>query len=60
MERSDLNINNFVFEVVTVVVMNVAIFWDIVLCSSYVNRRFGGKYHIFGVSHIPEDGNIRL
>jgi hypothetical protein len=31
------------FEVPTVVVMNVAIFWDIVPCSPYVNRRCGGK-----------------
>jgi hypothetical protein len=29
-----------------VVVMNVAIFWDIAPCSSYVNQCFGGKYHL--------------
>jgi hypothetical protein len=26
--------------------MNVAIFWDIALCSPYANRRFGGKYRL--------------
>jgi hypothetical protein len=25
--------------------MNVAIFWDIMLCSPYVNRRLGGTYY---------------
>jgi hypothetical protein len=27
------------------VVLSVAIFWDIVPSSPYVNRRFGGTYH---------------
>jgi hypothetical protein len=31
------------FEVLTAVVMNVAIFWDIVPCSPYVKRRFGER-----------------
>jgi hypothetical protein len=26
--------------------MNVAIFWDMALCSLYMNRRFGGTYHL--------------
>jgi hypothetical protein len=26
--------------------MNAHIFWDIVPCSSYVNRRFGAMHHI--------------
>jgi hypothetical protein len=26
--------------------MNVAIFWDIEPCSPYVDRRFGGTYHL--------------
>jgi hypothetical protein len=26
--------------------MNISIFWNIAPCSSYVNRRFGGVYHI--------------
>jgi hypothetical protein len=26
--------------------MNVATFWDIASCSPYVNRRFGGTYHL--------------
>jgi hypothetical protein len=29
-----------------VVVMNVAIIWGIASCSPYVNRHFGGKYHL--------------
>jgi hypothetical protein len=33
------------FEVLTTLVMNVAIFWDIVLCSPYVNC--GGTYHLY-------------
>jgi hypothetical protein len=33
-------------EVLTAVVMNVAIFWDMAPCSSYVNRRFGRTYHL--------------
>jgi hypothetical protein len=32
------------FEVLAVVVMKVAIFWDITPCSPYV--RFGGIYHL--------------
>jgi hypothetical protein len=35
------------FEVLTAVVMNVAIFWDIAPCSPYVNQRFGGTYHLY-------------
>jgi hypothetical protein len=34
------------FEVLTVVVMNVAIFNDLALCSLYVNRRWRGMYHL--------------
>jgi hypothetical protein len=26
---------------------NFAIYWDIAPCSTYVNRRFGGKYHLY-------------
>jgi hypothetical protein len=26
--------------------MDVTIFWDIVLCFQYVNRRFGGTYNL--------------
>jgi hypothetical protein len=33
-------------EVLTAVVMNVAIFWDLALCSSYVNRRYGGTHSV--------------
>jgi hypothetical protein len=32
-------------EVLSAVVTNAAIFWDIAECSPYVNRRFGGTYH---------------
>jgi hypothetical protein len=31
------------FEVLTVIVMNVAIFWDIVPCSLHVNRHLQGR-----------------
>jgi hypothetical protein len=34
------------FEVLTAVVMNVAIFCDIAPCSPYVNRSFGRKYRL--------------
>jgi hypothetical protein len=30
----------------TAVVISVAIFWNIVSCSSYVKRHFRGKYHL--------------
>jgi hypothetical protein len=33
------------FEVLTEAVMDVAISWDILSCSPYMNRRFGGKYY---------------
>jgi hypothetical protein len=35
------------FEVVTATVMNVAIFWDIAPCTSYMDRRFGGRHHTY-------------
>jgi hypothetical protein len=34
------------FDMLTAVVRNVAIFWDIAPCSPYVNRRFGRTYHV--------------
>jgi hypothetical protein len=34
------------FEVLTAVVVNVAIFWDIAPCSQYVDQRFKGTYHL--------------
>jgi hypothetical protein len=33
------------FNVITVAVMDVAIFWDMAPSSPYANRRFGGTYH---------------
>jgi hypothetical protein len=33
-------------EVLTAVVIKFAIFWDIAPCSPYMNRRFGGTYHL--------------
>jgi hypothetical protein len=30
--------------------MNAAILWDIAPCSPYVNRRFGGNYHLHHVA----------
>jgi hypothetical protein len=44
-DRDDVSKGYVEFEVFTVVVMNVAIFWDIVPCSLYVNQHFGGAYH---------------
>jgi hypothetical protein len=41
--QADKNVG---FEVSTAVVMYAAIFRDIALCSSYVNRSFGRKYHL--------------
>jgi hypothetical protein len=38
-------IGNVGFQVLTAVVMIVAIFWDTAPCSPYVNRRFEGTYH---------------
>jgi hypothetical protein len=34
------------FEVFTVVAMKSAVFWDVVLCRSCVNRRFGRRYRL--------------
>jgi hypothetical protein len=34
-------------EVLVAVVTNVAIFLDIAPCIPYVNRRFGGTYHLY-------------
>jgi hypothetical protein len=34
------------YEVLTAVITNVIVFWDISPCSPYVNRRFGGTYHL--------------
>jgi hypothetical protein len=38
--------------------MKNAVFWDVALCRSCVNRRFGGtSVHIRSIRrHIPEDG----
>jgi hypothetical protein len=33
------------FEVFTAVTMKSAVFWDVALCRSCVNRCFGGTYH---------------
>jgi hypothetical protein len=30
----------------TYIALNVAIYWDMVACSLYVNQYFGGTYHI--------------
>jgi hypothetical protein len=44
----DLQLTNFVgFEVLTAVVMNNTVFWDVTPCSPLkVNRRFGGTYRL--------------
>jgi hypothetical protein len=42
METCHVNVG---FKVFTAVVMNIAIFWDIVQCDPYV-KRFRGAYHL--------------
>jgi hypothetical protein len=37
------------FEVFTAVTMKNAVFWDVALCRSCVNRHFGGMYRL----HLP-------
>jgi hypothetical protein len=39
-------IEDVVFEVLTAVLTNVTILWDIALCSLYVNRCSEGTYHL--------------
>jgi hypothetical protein len=34
------------FEGFTAVTTKNAVFWDVALCKSCVNRRFGGTYHL--------------
>jgi hypothetical protein len=34
-------------DVLTAVIMNAAIFWDITPCSPYMNRRFGGTFNLY-------------
>jgi hypothetical protein len=49
------------FEVLTAVVMNVAIFWDMAPCNSYVNGRFGGmcQLHIQGRKSAEQETNVQ-
>jgi hypothetical protein len=51
-------------EVLTAVVMNVAIFWDIAPCSPYMNRCFGERSLYTPIScsddFYPEDGGDML
>jgi hypothetical protein len=56
------------FEAFKAVVINVAMSWDMALCSLYGNRRFGGMYHLHlkgkrlanqeASAQHAEDGNI--
>jgi hypothetical protein len=61
------------FEVFIAVTMKIIVFWDVALCISYVNRRFGENYRLHLQSssetsvnvrsiqrHIPEDGNLLI
>jgi hypothetical protein len=34
------------FEILTVVVLNDSIFWDLAFCNQYMNRNFGGIYDL--------------
>jgi hypothetical protein len=42
--------------------MNVAIFWDIQSCSPYVNRRFGGTFHLHlqGRKSAEQDTSVQV
>jgi hypothetical protein len=42
----DLILDNFEFKIYiqNIYVVKNAVFWDVALCRSYVNRRFGGRY----------------
>jgi hypothetical protein len=45
------------FEVFTAVTMKNVVFWDVALCSSCVNRRFGATYRLHRqIRKIPERG----
>jgi hypothetical protein len=48
------------FEVLTAVVMNVAILWDIAPCSPYTNRRFRRNYHLHLQSRKQAEKETRL
>jgi hypothetical protein len=56
-EDSDIYIR---FEVFTTVTMNNAVFWDVVLCRSWVNWRFRGTYclHLQGRKICEQGTNI--
>jgi hypothetical protein len=42
-----------------VIVMNVAIFWYIALCSRYVDRRFGGAHlHFYGRKSAEQETSV--
>jgi hypothetical protein len=45
-EIQDLILHYVGFEVLTAVVMEIAIFWDLAQCSPNMNRCFGGMYHL--------------
>jgi hypothetical protein len=43
-DKIRLELNHVGYDVLTAVVMNVGIFWDIAPCSPYVNGYFRGRY----------------
>jgi hypothetical protein len=43
------------FEDSTVVTMKNAVFWDVAPCRYFINRRFGGTYHL----HLQAIRNLR-
>jgi hypothetical protein len=47
-------------EIPTAVGANVAILWDIAPCNPYVNRRFGGTYHLHFQGKVSTATNRRF
>jgi hypothetical protein len=65
MEGYNFHISYVGFEVLTAVVMKVAIFWDIAPCSLQMQRRFSGTCHVLVLYLVrlifdPEDGGDTL
>jgi hypothetical protein len=53
-ERNENKSNIVRFEAFSAVTMKKVVFWDVALCRSCINRRFGGTYrlHLQGILQI--------